>query len=102
MLVNVGHENSVNVTKVLAIATPNSAPIKRLVAAARADGELIDLCSGKACRSVIVLETDHVVLSSHRPKLLRERLSRGFVSGATEASESWANGMEGHGYSEPD
>ena len=75
MLVNVGHDNSVNRNKVIAVARPGSAPVKRLISAARDSGLLIDLCNGKACRSVIFTEPGQVLLCSVRPRLLRERLN---------------------------
>lgn len=76
MLINIGHDNYVAVPKVLALAKPTSAPIKRAISEARKSGKLIDLCAGKACRSVIFTAIDQVILSSLRPKPLRERLNR--------------------------
>ena len=76
MLVSVGHENTVDASKVVAIARPESAPIKRAVGAARKNGLLIDLCNGKACRSVLFTDAGRVILSSVRPRALRDRLNR--------------------------
>lgn len=76
MLVNVGHDNSVNSRKVVAVGRPGSAPVKRLVCGARDNSRLIDLCNGKACRSVVFVETGQIVLCSVRPRLLRERLNQ--------------------------
>jgi len=75
MLVSVGHENSVAIAKVVVISTPHSAPIKRLVAQARTNGVLIDLCAGAACRSVVFIQSGQVILSSNSPKILRQRFN---------------------------
>jgi hypothetical protein len=92
MLVSVGHENSVEAGKVIALARPNSMPIRRLVSNARDRGTLIDLCAGKACRSVIIVESGHTITSSLRPQVLRERLNRAVspmnhIASEPEASE---------------
>jgi hypothetical protein len=92
MLVSVGHENSVDASKVIALARPNSMPIRRLISHAREKGTLIDLCAGKACRSVIIVESGHAITSSLRPQVLRDRLNRaispaGHLAPEPEASE---------------
>ena len=94
MLVNVGHENTVNSDKVVAIGGPNGAPIRRLISEAKSNGLLLDFCAGKACRSVIFTERGQVVLSSLRPRALRERLN-----GAATSIAAFRNGgMMGSGY----
>ncbi len=94
MLVNVGHENCVASAKVIAVGKPNSAPIKRAVVEGRKHGIAIDLCAGKACRSVLFMENRQIVLSSLRPRIVRERLNRAALLSkriALEGGADWAD-----------
>ncbi len=78
-LLNVGFGSSVVADRVVAIVSPNSAPMKRLKDEARDDKRLIDATHGRRTRSIIVLQSNHIVLSaiqaetiSHRFATLRE------------------------------
>lgn len=62
--INVGYGNIVAADRVISVAAPDSAPIKRLVSEAKEAGRSIDLCCGRKCRSVIVCDTDHVITTS--------------------------------------
>ncbi|HIE03396.1 MAG TPA: DUF370 domain-containing protein [Candidatus Latescibacteria bacterium] len=72
--INVGFGNLVAVHRIVAIVSPNSSPIRRLKAIAERDGKLIDASQGRKTRSVIVLDSDHVVLSAIGPETLLQRL----------------------------
>ena len=74
-LINIGFGNMVSSGRVLAIVSPESAPIKRIVQEARDRGMLIDATYGRRTRAVILMDTDHVVLSAVLPETIAGRAS---------------------------
>ncbi len=62
----------ISADRVVSVVSPDAAPVKRLVADARSDGRVIDASSGKATRSVIVCDSDHIVLSALSPEEIKE------------------------------
>lgn len=72
-LINIGFGSVVAARRVLAIMEPASAPIKRIVQEAKERGMLIDASYGRSTRSVILMDTDHVVLSSLECEQLTQR-----------------------------
>ncbi len=72
--VNIGFGNVISVSKVVAVVSPESAPIKRLITDAREDGILIDASFGRKTKSVIVMESGHIVLSSLEPETVGVKL----------------------------
>ncbi len=73
--INIGFGNLVSADRVIAICSPDAAPIKRLVQDAKAENRVIDASAGKKTRAVIVTDSDHVVLSSLMTETLIKRLS---------------------------
>lgn len=73
-LLNVGFGNMVNATRMVAIVSPDSAPVKRLVQDARDAGRVIDATCGRRTRAVIVMDSDHVVLSPLQPETVAGRM----------------------------
>ena len=74
-LVNIGFGNMVSSGRILAIVSPESAPIKRIIQEARDRSMLIDATYGRRTRAVIVTDTDHVVLSAISPETIAGRTS---------------------------
>ena len=72
-LINIGFGNMVSSHRVLSIVSPDSAPIKRLVQEARDRAMLVDASFGRKTRSVILKDTDHVVLSALTPEPIASR-----------------------------
>ena len=72
-LINIGFGNLVSSTRLLSVVNPDSAPVKRLVQEARDRGMLIDASFGRKTRSVLVMDTDHVILSALEPKTIANR-----------------------------
>ena len=72
-LIHVGFGNIVNAGKIIAIVSPDSAPVRRLVSQARSDGRTIDATQGRKTKSVIVMENDRIVLSALLPETIRGR-----------------------------
>ncbi|MBO5778210.1 MAG: DUF370 domain-containing protein [Clostridia bacterium] len=74
--VNVGYGNLVAAARIVTVASPDAAPIKRLVQDARDAGVVIDVSCGKKTRSVIVTDSKHVILSSLEPEALEVLLNQ--------------------------
>lgn len=72
-MINIGFGNIVNASRILAVISPESAPVKRLVSEAREKGKLIDATYGRRTRAVIVTDSDHVVTSAVQPDTLLHR-----------------------------
>ncbi len=72
-LVNIGFGSMIAASRVLAMVEPDSAPIKRVVQEARDRGMLIDASYGRKTQAVILMDTDHVILSALTPEALSER-----------------------------
>jgi len=72
-LINIGFGNLISDSRVLSIVSPESAPIKRMIQDVRERGLLIDASFGRSTRSVIVMDSGHVVLSALSPELLSAR-----------------------------
>lgn len=72
-LINIGFGNIVTGNRVIAIVSPESAPIKRLIADAKEKGQLIDATYGRRTRAVIITDSNHVVLSAIQPETVANR-----------------------------
>jgi len=72
-LINIGFGSMIAARRVLAIVEPDSAPIKRVVQEAKERGMLIDASYGRKTQSVILMDTDHVILSALTPEMLSAR-----------------------------
>ena len=74
-LINIGFGNMVNAGRLVAIVSPESAPIKRSVQDARDSGRLIDATYGRRTRAVLITDSDHVILSAVQPETVANRLT---------------------------
>ena len=72
--INIGFNNMVSAQRVVSLITPESAPIKRLIQDSRDAGRLLDCTCGRRTRSVIVTDSDHVILSAVQPETISARL----------------------------
>ena len=72
-LINIGFGNMVAAGRLLAVVSPDSAPIKRVIQEARDRGMLIDASYGRKTKSVLLMDTDHVILSAITPAMVTER-----------------------------
>ena len=73
--ISIGFGNMVNAGRVVTIVSPESAPMKRLVQDAREAGRIIDATCGRRTRSVIVTDSDHVILSAIQAETISNRLT---------------------------
>ena len=74
-LINIGFGNVVAAHRLVAIVSPESAPIKRIVQDARERGTLIDATAGRRTRAVLVTDSEHVILSAVQPETVAARFS---------------------------
>ncbi len=72
-LINIGYGNLVSASRIIAIVAPDSAPSKRLIAYARDNSLLIDATCGRRTRSIIVIDSNHLVLSALLPETISTR-----------------------------
>ena len=73
-LISIGFGSTVCAERILAVIAPESAPIKRLIQEARERGLLIDASFGRKTNSVLLMDTDHVILASVSPEILSARM----------------------------
>lgn len=88
-LVNIGFGNLVSADKVVAVVSPDSAPIKRMVQEAKEHGVLIDATFGRRTKAVLIMDSDNVVLSAISPETVAGRFN--------DREEPAAEGGERHG-----
>ena len=74
-LINIGFGNMVSASRLVAIVSPESAPIKRIMQDAKEQGTLIDATYGRRTRAVILTDSDHVILSALQPETVANRFN---------------------------
>ncbi|NJL20538.1 MAG: DUF370 domain-containing protein [Leptolyngbyaceae cyanobacterium SM1_3_5] len=82
-LINIGFGNIVSANRVIAIVSPESAPIKRIITDARDRGQLVDATYGRRTRAVIITDFGHIILSAIQPETVANR----FVVSKDSASD---------------
>lgn len=87
-LINIGFGNLVSANRLVAIVSPESAPIKRIIQESKEKGNLIDATYGRKTRAVIITDSDHVVLSAIQPETIRNRFNGKEDSSSEEEIES--------------
>ena len=85
--INVGFGNMVAVDRVVALANPDSAPIKRLIQDSKDDGRAIDVTCGRRTRAVIITDSEHVILSAIQTETIANRLDCSEDAGDEEDPE---------------
>lgn len=88
-LINIGFGNMVSAHRLIAIVSPESAPIKRMVQEARDRGVLIDATFGRRTRAVLIMDNDHLVLSALQPETVSNRLAGDKDEAVEEEEEEW-------------
>ena len=85
MLLNIGHGNFVLASRVIAVVNPSAAPMKRLRDEASRRGKLVDSTQGRRTRSIVLMDSDHVILSAINPDTIAARFAQGDVAGGDES-----------------
>ena len=75
-LINIGFGNIVSANRIIAIVSPDSAPIKRIVQEAKENGNAVDATYGRRTRAVIIMDSGHVILSAVQPETVAGRLDK--------------------------
>ncbi len=75
-MVNVGFGNSLSARRVVAVVSAEAAPTKRMIQAAKDSGRAIDATAGRKTRTVVVTDSDHIVLSALQPETITSRLEQ--------------------------
>lgn len=78
-LVNIGFGNTVSADKIIAIVSPDSAPIKRMVQDAKDSGSAIDATFGRKTRAVIIMSSNHIVLSAVQAETIAGRIDKDII-----------------------
>ena len=73
-LINIGFGNMISASRMITMVSPESAPIKRIIQEARDKGMLIDATYGRRTRAVIIMDSDHVILSAVQPETVANRM----------------------------
>ncbi len=73
-LINIGFGNIVSASRIIAIISPESAPVKRVISESRERGMLIDATYGRRTRAVIIADSGHIILSAVQPETVKHRL----------------------------
>ena len=89
--INVGFGNMVAVDRVVALANPDSAPIKRLIQDSKDDGRAIDVTCGRRTRAVIITDSEHVILSAIQTETIANRLDSSVQADDEDDSEEEEN-----------
>lgn len=74
-LLNVGFGNTVTVERIIAVINTGSSPARKLKELAKAEGKLVDVTEGRRTRSILVMDSNHVILSSVQPDTISQRIS---------------------------
>lgn len=76
-LLNIGFGNAVSMGKIVAVVTPDSAPMRRLREEAKQAGRLIDVSQGRRTRAIIIMDSGHIILSAIQAETIAQRFSEG-------------------------
>lgn len=85
--INIGFGNMVAADRVISLVSPDSAPIKRLVSEAKDAGRVIDVSCGRRTRAVIIMDSDHVILSAIQAETIANRLDNASEDDGSEEEE---------------
>ena len=91
-LINIGFGNIVSANRIIAIVSPESAPIKRIVQVAKDEGMAVDATYGRRTRAVIIMDSGHVVLSAVQPETVAGRLDKEDTTNNTVSSDEDEDG----------
>lgn len=79
-IINIGFGNVVNTDKIVTIISPDSAPAKRIIQKAKEEERIVDATQGRRTKSVIITDSDHVILSALQPETLAGRFQGNDIS----------------------
>ena len=86
-MINVGFGNSIVASRILAVVNPHSSPMKKLKDEAKRNNRLLDVTEGRRTRSIIILDSNHVILSSVQPETITQRFAPATVQQSLAAED---------------
>lgn len=86
MMISIGYRNYISVERIVAVISPDSRPTKNMIVSAREKNKIIDATMGKKTKSVIVSNSNHVILSANSPDTIVNRIES--LGGKVEISEN--------------
>ena len=86
-LINIGFGNIVSASRIIAIVSPESAPVKRVITESRERGMLVDATYGRRTRAVIIADSGHIILSAVQPETVKHRLQASDAVAESEETE---------------
>ncbi len=86
-MINIGFGNSVVASRILAVVNPKSSPIKKLKDTAKDQKRLIDVTEGRKTRSIIILDSNHVILSAVQPETVTQRFTPAHITNPSSLEE---------------
>ncbi len=86
-LINIGFGNIVSASRIIAIISPESAPVKRVISESRERGVLIDATYGRRTRAVIIADSGHIILSAVQPETVKHRLQASDIQVESDSAE---------------
>lgn len=86
-MINVGFGNSIVASRIVAVVNPHSSPMKKLKDEAKRNSRLLDVTEGRRTRSIIILDSNHVVLSSVQPETITQRFVPASIAQVSPADE---------------
>lgn len=92
MLINIGFGNVISASRVVSIVNPNSSPIRKLREEAKQRGKLIDATEGRKTRSIIITDSDHVILSALQVETIMQRVSNSIGGGLSDVGQTEKEG----------
>ena len=87
-LVNVGYGTVVAIDRIIAIVSPESAPVKRIIQEAKEERKLIDATYGKRTRAVIIMDNSHILLSAVQPETITSRVNNDIIKEKSNKNEN--------------
>ena len=91
-LANIGFGNMVNAARIIAVISPDSAPVKRMISDSRERGDLVDATYGRRTRAVILTDSGHLVLSALTPETVSARITGDKAADRPEEEEEYEGG----------
>ena len=86
-LVNIGYGNMISTQRLIAVVSPDSAPVKRLIQDAKDDGRIIDVTCGRKTRAVVITDSEHVILSALQTETIANRLNNSDTDSDADAED---------------
>ena len=79
-LINIGFGNVINAEKIVAVVSPDAAPVKRMIQSAKENGNAIDATQGRRTKAVIIKEENFVILSALHAETISKRVNTGYTA----------------------